>query len=55
MKLFRHLHDDLDAALELVKDAGIAVTGGPITYPGGARSMFIRDPDRNVVELYQPA
>jgi lactoylglutathione lyase len=32
----------------------IAISGGPIDYPNGARGLFIRDPDRNVVEFYQP-
>lgn len=37
-------------ALEL---AGIALSGGPITFPDGSQSLFIRDPDRNVIELHQ--
>lgn len=45
----------LDDARALCDGAGIAISGGPIDYPGGARGMFIRDPDRNVVELYEPA
>ena len=46
---------DLEAAQTLLADAGIPLSGGPIDYPGGARGLFVRDPDRNVVELYQPA
>ena len=46
---------DIDSAKRLLDEAGIEITGGPINYPGGARGLFIRDPDRNVVELYQPA
>ena len=46
---------DMDAALALLQRAGISVSGGPNEYPGGARGVFVRDPDRNVVELYQPA
>lgn len=45
---------DLDAARALLDAEGIAISGGPVDYPGGARGLFIRDPDRNVVELYQP-
>ena len=46
---------DITAAETLLRDAQIAITGGPTTYPNGARGLFVRDPDRNVVELYQPA
>ena len=31
----------------------IPLSGGPVDYPGGAKSIFVRDPDRNVVELYE--
>ena len=44
--------DETKAALEA---AGIRITEGPITFPSGARAIFVRDPDRNVVELNQPA
>ncbi len=46
---------DIEKAKAFFEDRGIAITGGPNTYPGGARGMFVRDPDRNVIELYQPA
>ena len=46
---------DLSEALTLLSAAGIAVSGGPNDYPNGAKGVFVRDPDRNVVELYQPA
>lgn len=46
---------DINAARTLLNEVGIEITGGPMDYPGGARGFFIRDPDRNVVELYQPA
>jgi len=32
----------------------IPITEGPIQFPGGT-SVFIRDPDRNVVEFHEPA
>ncbi len=44
---------DVDAAKRLLDNANIEITGGPMNYPSGARGLFIRDPDRNVVELYQ--
>ena len=34
--------------------AGITITEGPITFPGGSTSIFVRDPDRNVIEFNQP-
>ena len=46
---------DMAQTQEMLRTAGIAVTEGPIDFPGGARALFIRDPDRNVVELNQPA
>lgn len=46
---------DLDATQRALEAAGIALSGGPLDFPGGARAVFIRDPDRNVIELNQPA
>lgn len=47
--------DDLDAVMKLLDAEGFEITGGPNAYPGGARGLFIRDPDRNVIEFYEPA
>ena len=41
---------EVQAKLEAM---GVALSGGPITFPGGATSIFIRDPDRNVIEFNQ--
>jgi lactoylglutathione lyase len=30
------------------------ITEGPVHFPGGT-SIFVRDPDRNVVEFHQPS
>lgn len=46
---------DLDATMEALQAAGITLSGGPITFPHGARAVFVRDPDRNVIELHEPA
>lgn len=43
-----------EAQAELEK-AGITITGGPITFPGGSVSVFVRDPDLNVIEFNQLA
>lgn len=42
---------DVSAMQAAVQQAGIALTGGPVQFPGGATSIFIRDPDRNVIEF----
>ena len=44
---------DVHAMQAALVVAGIAISGGPITFPGGATSIFVRDPDRNVVEFNQ--
>ena len=44
---------DLEAARARLAEAGIPLSGGPIQFGPGARGMFVRDPDRNVIELHQ--
>jgi lactoylglutathione lyase len=46
---------DLCAAQQALQEAGIALSGGPVTFPTGAQAVFLRDPDRNVIELNQAA
>ena len=36
-----------------LENAGVTITGGPITFPGDSVSIFVRDPDRNVIEFNQ--
>ena len=36
-----------------LENARVTITGGPITFPGGSVSIFVRDPDRNVIEFNQ--
>jgi lactoylglutathione lyase len=45
---------DLEVALASLERAGIFPSGGPVTFPTGHRAIFLRDPDRNVIELNQP-
>lgn len=45
---------DLDETMKALQAAGIALSGGPMTFPHGARAVFVRDPDRNVIELHEP-
>lgn len=44
---------DLDAVCDELIRLGIPLSGGPIAVEG-ARFVFIRDPDSNVVEFNQP-
>ena len=45
---------DIEGAVAALEAAGVTITEGPVNFPGGARAIFVRDPDRNVVELNQP-
>ncbi len=47
------LTPDLDEAQRALAAAGIPLSGGPIEFFPGARGIFIRDPDRNVIELHE--
>lgn len=44
---------DLGVAQERLERAGYPITEGPIRFPTGTRAIFVRDPDRNVVEFDQ--
>jgi lactoylglutathione lyase len=44
---------DIAAATRALAAAGIALSGGPIQFGPGRRGVFVRDPDRNVIELHQ--
>ena len=47
--------NDLNAVEKLLQELNYHITEGPITTPEGARFLFIRDPDSNVIEFHQPA
>lgn len=45
--------DDLDGMLAQLREAGVAVVGGPESHENG-KFAWIMDPDGNKVELWQP-
>ena len=50
---FALLCPDILAAKAALEAAGIALSGGPVRFGPGAQGIFVRDPDRNVIELHQ--
>jgi lactoylglutathione lyase len=44
---------DVLAAHAALEAAGIPLSGGPVELMPGATAIFVRDPDRNVIELHQ--
>ncbi len=50
---FALLCPDIMAAMERLEAAGVSVSGGPVQFGPGAKGIFVRDPDRNVIELHQ--
>ena len=44
---------DITAAKASLEAEGIALSGGPIQFFPGARGIFVRDPDGNVIELHE--
>jgi lactoylglutathione lyase len=50
---FALLCDDILSAKARLEAAGIALSGGPMRLGQSAQAIFVRDPDRNVIELHQ--
>ena len=50
---FALLCPDIMSARERLEAAGVPLSGGPIRFGPGAQGIFVRDPDRNVIELHQ--
>jgi lactoylglutathione lyase len=44
---------DIMAAKTRLECAGIPLSGGPVRFSADAQAIFVRDPDRNVIELHQ--
>ena len=47
------LCDDILAAKASLEAQGIPLSGGPVRFGPSAQGIFVRDPDRNVIELHQ--
>ena len=47
--------DDVDARHEKLLGSGTRILKPPTTQPWGRRSLWLRDPDGNIVNLYQQA
>lgn len=45
--------ESLDDVERHLRARRIEITEGPVSFPVG-RSLFVRDPDRNVIEFHQP-
>jgi lactoylglutathione lyase len=50
---FALLCPDIMAAKERLRASGIELSGGPVRFGPQAQGIFVRDPDRNVIELHQ--
>lgn len=50
---FALLCPDITVAMKLLAAADIPLSGGPILFGPRAKGIFVRDPDRNVIELHQ--
>jgi catechol 2,3-dioxygenase-like lactoylglutathione lyase family enzyme len=49
---FRVTWAEVDACAEALRKTGIAIIGEPTDQPWGHRTLFFRDPDGNVIEIY---
>lgn len=49
---FRVTRAEVDACAAAFRAAGARIVGEPTDQPWGHRTLFVRDPDGNVVELY---
>ena len=44
---------NIESVQRFLKNEGISISEGPITLANGAVMLFVRDPDKNVIEFHQ--
>ncbi len=49
---FRVAPKEVDDCAKILTDRGVAIAGPPKDQPWGHRTLFFRDPDGNVLEIY---
>jgi lactoylglutathione lyase len=49
---FRVAPQEVDACADALRAAGVEITHPPTDQPWGHRTLFFRDPDGNVLEIY---
>lgn len=49
---FRVAPGEVSACAELLRARGVSLLGDPVDQPWGHRTLFFRDPDGNVLEIY---
>ena len=49
---FRVAPGDVEECAEALRAAGVAIVAPPTDQPWGHRTLFFRDPDGNIVEIY---
>ena len=49
---FRVAPREVEACAQFLRDRGVPLVGEPTDQPWGHRTLFFRDPDGNVIEIY---
>jgi lactoylglutathione lyase len=49
---FRVAPDEVATCATTLEEAGVEIIAGPTDHPWGHRTLFFRDPDGNVLEIY---